>query len=187
MYVIVDNNVATEYTMAQLRADNPDIGFPPSPSDELLVDYNVYPATETAEPSYDPAYETTTYDFKKIGQAWTQDWHVVGNGVSDEDLREIRKNENAEYAQSLVDAAEANPLGTPLGQRDKEKENGRRNNRAKGIGKITADDDHLADYIDAVFDALDTRDASADSANRNQLEGWNPATGPWPQWNPGTP
>lgn len=105
--------------------------------------------------------------------------------VSDDELRELVKNDNAEYAQGLIDAAESNPAGTPLSKRDTEKENGRRNWRARGIGKTTADDDKLADYVDSVYDTLDTKDAAADTAPRVQLENWSPEAGPWPPWNPG--
>lgn len=107
-------------------------------------------------------------------------------GLSDDDLKVKNYAINAELAQVQILAAEANPIqGIVLDERGTRKENGRRANRAKGLLKLTDNDDALADHIDLIMDALDTGDDAVEALNdRQALENWDGSSIIWPVWSP---
>lgn len=76
MYVKVTDGVAEEYTLYQLRMDNPNTSFPVNPSDEMLVDFDVYPLTIAPEPEYDPETHTiVTGDIEQTEDGgWQKAW-----------------------------------------------------------------------------------------------------------------
>jgi len=57
MHVKVENGVGRIYTRAMLKIDNPNTGFPPRPSNELLAAYDIFPLIQTAAPAYNEATE----------------------------------------------------------------------------------------------------------------------------------
>ena len=76
-YVKVTNGKPEFYTVGQLRQDNPDTGFPASPSDELLAEWGVYPVTDTPRPEYDPATQDVTEgSLEFVDGQWMTTWHV---------------------------------------------------------------------------------------------------------------
>lgn len=191
MYVKVTGSAAVEYTMAQLRADNHKTSFPADPSDEVLARYDVYPAIETAPPAYDASYQQLTYDFTGSGSTWTQNWSVVGNGISDDDLREVRYQENNTYADLLAGQAAMTPeQGVVLTERQVLKQDARRNNigRWNKDLKVSDADDYLFDWLDTLADALDQADDAVEVLDRAALEAWVPTNSPfWPTWTPYAP
>lgn len=48
----VINGVVSQYTIAQLKADNPNVCFPKTIPATILASYNVYEYVDDAEPSY---------------------------------------------------------------------------------------------------------------------------------------
>ena len=130
-------------------------------------------------------------DFKKMnkqvadGEAQIIPWTQYRD-ISDDDLRIQRYNEDADYAETLVFAAQSEQTaGTVWDNRKTKKENGRRDNRGRTKDKITDIDDYLADYIDSVFDDLDTADDSVENLDRAGLEAWDSATSAtWSTWIP---
>lgn len=53
MFVKVTNGEAVEYTIGQLRRDNPKTSFPRQIPNELLAEFDVYPCYIEATPEYD--------------------------------------------------------------------------------------------------------------------------------------
>lgn len=57
MYAKQINGEWQQYTLRQLRKDNPQVSFPAEPSDATLAEYGVYPIATEVQPSYDPRYQ----------------------------------------------------------------------------------------------------------------------------------
>jgi len=57
MYVKISNGAVEQYpyTLGNLRRDNPNTSFPKRPSDEMLVDWGVYPVTVQSGTSFNHA------------------------------------------------------------------------------------------------------------------------------------
>jgi hypothetical protein len=49
-----------QYTLRQLRKDNPQVSFPLLPPDNLLAAYGMYPVQVEAQPTYDQRYQRLT-------------------------------------------------------------------------------------------------------------------------------
>ena len=109
------------------------------------------------------------------------------SGYSDDQLRSDAYLVNENLANQHIYAAQHEPNdSTTLDDRGTEKENKRRDNRAKNKGKLTHDDDILADYIDEVYDALDSGDDVVEDLDRPSLIAWDGSAIIWPIWNPPT-
>jgi len=46
-----------QYTLRQLRQDNPQVSFPAEPTDALLAEYGMYPVQVEAQPTIDTRYQ----------------------------------------------------------------------------------------------------------------------------------
>lgn len=57
MYAKQINNGWQNYTISQLRKDNPQISFPADPSDALLAEYGVYSVQIDPQPIYEVRYQ----------------------------------------------------------------------------------------------------------------------------------
>ena len=79
LYVLAPNDVVDTfpYRVVDLKADNPNTSFPSNPSDALLAEWDVFPVTEAAKPSYD---DDQTVDRNStpvlINGAWIVGWTV---------------------------------------------------------------------------------------------------------------
>lgn len=71
MHIKLTNGKPENYSIGQLRRDNPQVSFPKNISDELLAEYAVYCVKELPRPSYD---ERTHYlkasDFYQVDGKW---------------------------------------------------------------------------------------------------------------------
>lgn len=74
----LDGLILWPYSLAQLRADEPQRSFSSSPSDRELAVFGVYRVQATAQPEYDPAAERVAevQPIEQDGQ-WLQQWEVV--------------------------------------------------------------------------------------------------------------
>lgn len=93
MYVKTTNGEAGKYTLAQLRADNPNVSFPNPLPDEVAARWDVYPLTASPQPEFDPLSETVVEDApRSIGGIWTQTWRVeeLGEDVAAGNIRRRR-------------------------------------------------------------------------------------------------
>ena len=190
MYVINEAEVAREYTISQLKADNPTVGFPPDPTDALLAEYDVYLATETDPPEYDEAYQRLVYSFVGSGSDWTQEWAAVDAGVTLFDLRESRYDDNERHSDSLADTANATPAqgvlysARQVAKRQRVQGNTGRRNK---LDKVSEADDYLFDWLGVLAKALDDADDLVENLDRAGLEAWVPTDATWPTWTPYTP
>ena len=85
MYVKVTNGTPTEYTIGQLRRDNPNVSFPKQIPVDTLAEFDVYQATIADVPSYDDRTQKVTQDTEatEIDGVWTYGWSVESK-TSDE-------------------------------------------------------------------------------------------------------
>ena len=78
MYILVNNDTAEYYSIAQLKRDNPNTSFPKEPTEELLATYGVYTCTVEPEPDYDGSIETVkTGSPVLVDGAWVRQKSVV--------------------------------------------------------------------------------------------------------------
>ena len=82
-YVKVEGGSVSRYpyTLATLRADNPNTSFPATISDEVLANFNVYTVTRS-EPDFDPDTHMPV-EINPIlvedaeGDFWLQQWSII--------------------------------------------------------------------------------------------------------------
>jgi len=85
MYIKLTNGTPTEYTIGQLRRDNPNVSFPKQIPTETLATFDVYPAVVADMPSYTERTQTVTQDATptQVDGVWTYGW-TVSDKSSDE-------------------------------------------------------------------------------------------------------
>lgn len=77
MYIKINAGVPEAYSVAQLRADNPQTSFPAQMTDELLAEWGVYPVVLSTTPvcGEKEVVEEDGY-FQLEDGSWTQAWLV---------------------------------------------------------------------------------------------------------------
>ena len=77
MFIKITNDGPKQYTIGQLRKDNPNVSFPKDIPDSVLAEYDVYPCTLADEPSYNPATQYVTKGTPtEVNGAWVQPYEV---------------------------------------------------------------------------------------------------------------
>lgn len=77
-YVKVDNGVAVEYSIQQLKLDNPNTSFPTAIKEETLASYNVYPVSDLPAPAFNTTNQKLVQNSpENINGAWVRSWSVV--------------------------------------------------------------------------------------------------------------
>jgi len=71
LYVKVTDGVAVRYTLTELRAANPNISFPVTPSEATLAEYGVYPCVDDPAPTADVVARGGFY---QVGSVWHYGW-----------------------------------------------------------------------------------------------------------------
>ena len=71
MYIKLINNIPAQYTISQLRRDNPNVSFPDEIPNNTLVEYDVYPLYTTVRPEGDVVTEGVPI-FDEETQKWQQ-------------------------------------------------------------------------------------------------------------------
>lgn len=79
MYIKLTNGTPTTYTIGQLRKDNPNTSFPKNIPDELLAEFDVFPATFAEMPTYAERTQTIIQNetATQVNGVWVYDWTVV--------------------------------------------------------------------------------------------------------------
>lgn len=94
-YVKVTGGTAVEYTIRELREDNPRVSFPSMPPLSLLATYDVYEATEQALPSYDPYTQSLARGTPvQVGDDWQIPWVITStpeNVVTEVSMSQARR------------------------------------------------------------------------------------------------
>jgi hypothetical protein len=96
MYVRVEEGSVIQfpYRVADLKRDNPNVGFPKNLSDEMLAEYGVYPVQPTERPAVNPLQTTRVSPLPALNEetgAWELVW-VVKDLPADE-VRELVNEE----------------------------------------------------------------------------------------------
>ena len=122
MFVKLTNGVPSNYTLGQLRRDNPQTSFPKVIPDSLLADYNVYPCT-IVDVDVDPLVQTKTYgDYTQTSyenpllntvNTWSVQM-VASNLPQQKAERNIRERRNSLLAQTDYLALSDNTLSTEM-------------------------------------------------------------------------
>lgn len=77
MHIKITNGAPANYSVAQLRADNPQTSFPATIPDSLLVEWDMYPLTPTNRPDHDYTKNVTEGTAVLQNGVWTQVWVVT--------------------------------------------------------------------------------------------------------------
>jgi hypothetical protein len=77
MYIKLTNGQPENYSIGQLRRDNPQVSFPSTIPADTLAEYDVYEAVETPPPSYDSSAYTVSQAVELVEDVWTQVWTVA--------------------------------------------------------------------------------------------------------------
>ena len=79
MYIKLNNGVPENYTIGQLRKDNPNVSFPRKISNELLSEYDVYPASVGDAPSIDIRTQKRIKNTQvsNVDGAWVYEWTIT--------------------------------------------------------------------------------------------------------------
>jgi len=100
MYIKLTNGIPENYSIGQLRRDNPQTSFPKNPSDSLLAEWNIFPLSKTDNPAYDGLTQTVKEDTPvQIDGVWTQQW-VVENKSQEEAEANIRNIRDSLLSES---------------------------------------------------------------------------------------
>jgi hypothetical protein len=76
------NGEWTEYTLAQLRRDNPNVSFPKIIPADVLDTYSVYQYVEAAKPDFNPLTQYLVPNLVDAGQYWEKQWTIVDKNIS---------------------------------------------------------------------------------------------------------
>lgn len=90
-YVKITNGQPENYSIGQLRRDNPNTSFPKRPSDELLASWSVFTLTLTPRPEVDYTKNVTEGTAVLTDGAWTQVWDVTD--ATSEEIAQRTDNE----------------------------------------------------------------------------------------------
>lgn len=108
MYIKVNNGVTENYTIGQLRRDNPNTSFPRSIPVELLSEYRVYPVTDADRPSIDNRTQRLTRNEQatQVNGAWVYEWTVTDKTAEEiaqydaDEAKEIRATRDEKLTKS---------------------------------------------------------------------------------------
>ncbi len=95
-YIKVTNGTAAEYTLAQLRSDNPNTAFPESMPSNVLAAYDVYEYIISDKPAYnaDTQYLTAASFVQGSDGNWSRGWVVnnLSQSAAEENVRATRND-----------------------------------------------------------------------------------------------
>jgi hypothetical protein len=91
MYVKVENNVASVYSIKQLKIDYPNISWPKTITNTLLEEYSVYPLSYGETPDineFDQSLVVSTTPIKQNGN-WIVNFEIINK--TEEEKQEYKK------------------------------------------------------------------------------------------------
>jgi len=97
MHLKLINGVPVEYTLGQLRRDNPLTSFPKNVSEDILASYGVYPYTRPQPPEHDDlALKLADGEFvQDEGGNWSRTWVVTERPL-------VEAESNIRYKRDLL-------------------------------------------------------------------------------------
>ena len=100
MYIKLNNGVPEQYSIWQLRKDNPNVSFPKDPPVELLEGWNVYPYTVADKPTYNHDTQYILNDtWRQVNNSWIKDW-TIHDHAPEELSERIRERRNVLLQES---------------------------------------------------------------------------------------
>jgi hypothetical protein len=79
MYIKLKNGIAENYSIQQLRTDNPQVSFPQEIPNNILAEWEVYSVTKVTAPTVDSLTQVCLqdgYSFNTENQRWETKWLV---------------------------------------------------------------------------------------------------------------
>lgn len=95
MYIILENGKPREYSILELKRDNPGVSFPENISDKLLEEFNVYPLIDSSKPTFNPdKHRIELGDIVLKDGEWTREYllHDIPITTIEERCRNTRDN-----------------------------------------------------------------------------------------------
>ena len=96
MYIKLNNGNAENYTIGQLRKDNPQTSFPSNIPDSLLAEYGVFKVEYTPRPEVGFGKNVTEGQPELVDGAWKQVWAVT-DATTEEHLSRVLEARSKEY------------------------------------------------------------------------------------------
>ncbi|MFZ9315658.1 MAG: hypothetical protein ACO24P_00255 [Candidatus Nanopelagicaceae bacterium] len=99
MFIRINEDGSFEdYSIDQLRIDNPQVSFPPEPIDSTLADYGVYRVSVSEQPSHNPlTQQLIKSQPKKYKGKYTQK-HEIQSLSYDEQIFNLKKAREEAFA-----------------------------------------------------------------------------------------
>lgn len=117
MYVKVRNGVAENYSIGQLRKDNPNVSFPKNITNDELARWDVYPV----QPQNPPAFDRATQDCVRVSPTlqngvWVETWSITSVSAEESARRvaEISVQVRAQRDRLLVESDWTQVLDAPV-------------------------------------------------------------------------
>ena len=111
MHIKLTNSTPENYSIGQLRRDNPQVSFPKNIPDDTLAEYYVYPLT----PADQPTYDSSTHRIEEgtpvlVDGVWTQVWNVIA--LTAEEIAQKQADHAAQVEAQRAEAYrnESDPL-----------------------------------------------------------------------------
>lgn len=105
MYIKLKDGQPENYTIGQLRKDNPRTSFPRQVPKETLLAYGVYEVTDEPRPDVDPmTHRVERAPISGGGVDWKRGWNIVELSASEKSEKALEKRKEYEQAvQRLLD------------------------------------------------------------------------------------
>jgi hypothetical protein len=96
MYIKLNNGTTENYTIGQLRKDNPQTSFPAIIPDSLLAEYGVFKVNPTVQPDVGMNKNVTEGKPELVDGVWKQVW-IVSDATAEEHLARVLYARANEY------------------------------------------------------------------------------------------
>jgi hypothetical protein len=106
MHIKLTNGIPENYTIEQLRRDNPQVSFPKAIPDDTLAEYDVYPVTPTDQPVVEYTQNVVEGTPTQQDGEWVQVWDVTDASAEEIEQRtenranEIRSQRNQKLSET---------------------------------------------------------------------------------------
>ena len=79
MFIKITNGIPENYTIGQLRRDNPNTSFPKDIPESVLANYNVYKYTQLPQPTFDQKTQKITQSnfYQNENEDWVKGWDIT--------------------------------------------------------------------------------------------------------------
>ena len=111
MHIKLTNGIPENYTIGQLRRDNPQVSFPKSIPDSTLFEYDVYPLKATERPAFDSMTQRVEEGTPALQSGeWVQVWNVVALTADEAAQAQAERAEQVRQQRAEAYRQESDPL-----------------------------------------------------------------------------